>query len=213
MVDSCAEVTGPGGHSACRPFTSMELEEILEAIHDLMKAAGWMTKDGGYDYSAFRNAMGVDIGYKKDVGRITLHSAALPGAGGKGFRHNGKAELWLDMADLREGKSRTFFKSQVVHELAHIWDDSWGRALSKGMAPYSALCGCAASQYAGEQERGGTTVTRDYDSAERWAEAVAAMVYPGLPRYSDSKYLGAANIGKTILAPYVERQFDRFRSR
>jgi hypothetical protein len=186
----------------------------------MMETAGWM-KGGSYDYGAFRRAMGVDIslgpfGTIKDVGRIQLMNVTLNnGRGASGFRHQGRSELWINVGAMRAQSTKpgweNYFKSQVVHEFAHIWDDSTGRKLSGGMAGANTACGCGASDYANYEERGGKKVPRAADSPEKWAEGVAALVYPDVPIYSNTALGGMPAFDSSSAGKYVQDQFKKYR--
>ncbi|MDQ5823766.1 MAG: S-layer homology domain-containing protein [Chloroflexota bacterium] len=200
-----------------------QLQWLLEAIHDLMRAAGW-------NYDAFKSAIGGGMTVVREKGDP---SEELVG------RYDGKLHVYDYAFDNDVEFKKGFAKRWLVHEVAHRIDHaSWNGkydAKSAGLCAGTGWFSCGMAGYIGGKyspKPCGQYTCHSYDggvpagSPSRWArdnndnpdspaedfaETVAAMVYANDPAVLKS------GPGVPLSAPsenrqrYVRMIFDFFR--
>lgn len=154
---------------------------MRDAAEDLMRAAGWSAAD-------FARAMGGPIAFvREDANPITSNRHRLLGTYDP-RRRILTANNWTYEFGEEAGRRN------IVHELAHAWDQCSGYRLSRGLGR---LAGTRASAYAATSR------------FEDWAEAVMATVYGPEPGFE--AFDAPHPYGGPTRREYVERAFARYR--
>jgi hypothetical protein len=185
-----------------------ELQQVLEGIGRLQKAAGWSDTE-------FKNAMtgkGTYAVFLSRTDKIDIVDETYATT----IANSETKMISVIFADKAFNEGDTMTQITAVHELAHVWDAASGGILSNNMAAATgSYNGCtsywdcyrngihyvpggsAASEYASRNYR------------EDWAEAVAASVFTDDPRYVS--FFGYANMDQTR-ASYVQAAFQSQRN-